>query len=241
MGSQNLRNISATKEDYYEIDGQIKHKINFVRDCLPPETPVILIGHSIGAYIIIHMMRHLADHHIQMGVLLFPTVERMAVSPKGAVATPMLKYFGWMTSVALCPIYYLIPTSIQRWIMRWYFGRKNIPECAIKATLKVVTPMAASNAVYMGKSEMAKVVTADHDIIRANLHRLMFYYGAEDSWCPVSYYEDMKKMHPTGDIKLDNSKMEHAFCLEASQEMAKILWPWLLERIPDLGHSATFQ
>ena len=225
----------AAKEDYYKIDGQIKHKINFVRDHLPPETPLILLGHSIGSYIILHMMTKFGPERIRMGALLFPTIERMATSPKGSVVTPMLKYCGWVASWSIYPVYYLLPTKLQHWLTRWYFGQKNVHECTIKATLKLIEPWAVSHAVSMGRSEMDSVVHADHDIIRANLHRLMFYYGTTDAWCPVSYYEDMRKAHPTGDIRLDTKKMEHAFCLESSVEMAKILWPWLAEKLPELN------
>lgn len=231
--------IAATKEDFYQIDGQVKHKINFVRDHIPPETPLILVGHSIGAYIILRMMTTFDKDRIPMSALLFPTVERMATSPKGSVVTPMLRYLGWIATWSIYPVYYLIPESIQQWLTKWYFGQKNVPKCAIKATMKLIDPWAVAHAINMGKSEMAKVVHADHDVIRANLHRLMFYYGTTDDWCPVSYYQDMMKMHPTGDIRLDTRKMDHAFCLESSVEMAKILWPWLTEKLPYLNDVET--
>ena len=86
----------------------MKHKVNFVRDHIPPETPLILVGHSIGAYIILHMMTKFGSERIWMAALLFPTIERMAISPKGSVLTPLLRYLGWMASWTVCdnnPIY----------------------------------------------------------------------------------------------------------------------------------------
>lgn len=47
----------AEKEDVFGLDGQIEHKLAFLRKHVPRETTLLLIGHSIGCYIILDMMK----------------------------------------------------------------------------------------------------------------------------------------------------------------------------------------
>ena len=67
-------------------------------------------------------------------------------------------------------------------------------------------------------------------MIEQNLNKLIFYYGATDQWAPVSYCEDMKKKFPDGEIYLCERK-EHAFLLESSEEVAKMVAPWIRDMI----------
>ncbi len=41
----------------FGLNGQIEHKLAFLRKCVPGETSLVLVGHSIGCYIILEMMK----------------------------------------------------------------------------------------------------------------------------------------------------------------------------------------
>ena len=43
--------------DIFGIDGQIVHKLAFLKKHVPKETRLVLLGHSIGCYIILDMMK----------------------------------------------------------------------------------------------------------------------------------------------------------------------------------------
>lgn len=43
--------------DIFGINGQIEHKLAFLRKHVPTETSLVLLGHSIGCYIILDMMK----------------------------------------------------------------------------------------------------------------------------------------------------------------------------------------
>lgn len=47
----------AADGDVFGLDGQIEHKLRFLRKHVPRETSLILVGHSIGCYIILEMMK----------------------------------------------------------------------------------------------------------------------------------------------------------------------------------------
>ncbi|ROL44996.1 Lipid droplet-associated hydrolase [Anabarilius grahami] len=78
------------KEDVFGLNGQIEHKLAFLRKHVPRGTNLLLIGHSIGCYIILEMMKRDPELKVVKAVMLFPTIERMACSPQGKVMTPVL-------------------------------------------------------------------------------------------------------------------------------------------------------
>lgn len=46
------------------LQGQIQHKLAFIRQFVPPDVRIILIGHSIGCYMILHMLEELPPHQV---------------------------------------------------------------------------------------------------------------------------------------------------------------------------------
>lgn len=63
--------------------------------------------------------------------------------------------------------------------------------------------------------------------------QLTFYYGKRDGWCPIKYYEDMKKDFPEGNIYLCEKGIPHAFVLGFNQEMATMVADWINNRLPE--------
>lgn len=47
--------------DGFGLRGQIEHKLSFIRKNVPKDVKLVLIGHSIGAYMIIEMMKRAQD------------------------------------------------------------------------------------------------------------------------------------------------------------------------------------
>lgn len=41
----------------FGLNGQVEHKLAFIRTHVPQGTNLILVGHSIGCYIILEMMK----------------------------------------------------------------------------------------------------------------------------------------------------------------------------------------
>ena len=216
---------------YYGMRDQIWHKLCFIRDYIPADTRLILIGHSIGSYFILHMMEELEPNRVLKAMLLFPTIERIALSSSGKSLTTFVKYFGWLAPLPMYPVFYLTPATIKEIVLRWYFKGKDIPDSVIETTQLISDPKSFRNFVSMGNEELQNVVHADYHIIEKNLSKLMIYYGARDHWCPVEYYEDMKAKYPNGDIRLCKGNYDHAFILEHSKPVAEICCQFIQEHI----------
>ncbi|XP_006835314.1 PREDICTED: UPF0554 protein C2orf43 homolog isoform X3 [Chrysochloris asiatica] len=218
---------SNTQEvkDVYGLHGQIEHKLAFLRTYVPKQMKLVLIGHSIGCYISLQMLKYAPELPVIRSLMLFPTIERMSVSPNGKIATPLLCWFRY----ALYAISYILlkplPESIKSFIIRSFGQARSIPdECMCMSPLD---PFCLANAAYLGGQEMVQVVERDNETIKKHLSKLIFYYGTIDRWCPKEYYDDIKKDFPEGDIQLCEKKIPHAFILSHSQAMAEMAADWL--------------
>ncbi|XP_070533901.1 lipid droplet-associated hydrolase-like [Ptychodera flava] len=219
-----------TDDSKYTLKGQVKHKVEFIDKYVPPEKKLILIGHSIGCYFILEILKRMPHLNVLKCIMLFPTIEGMWDSPKGTWMAPILVYLRW---AALLPVVLLsyLSAHVQWSLILWYFRGRNVAPCTYNATMNLFSPVCVSNQMYMAACEMKEVVLPDLETIRHHLPKLLFYYGATDHWCPVSYYEKMKRIFPHGDIRLCKRGFKHAFCLESSEEMADMVWSWIKDEV----------
>lgn len=221
-------NLAVEKASYSvcSLEGQIRHKLTFIRDYLPKDVKLILIGHSIGCYMILKLLDDLESHQVLRCFMLFPTIERMADSPKGQVATPLLKYLRWLGTLIIQGCSYLSP-HVQFRIILWYFRSMSVPDCIYNACMSIFDPFCASNVMYMANMEMKQVAKLDEELIQRYLPKLSFYYGSDDHWCPKSYYFEFMEKFPHADTRLCTDDHDHAFVLEGSQPMADIISSWI--------------
>eukprot|EP00064_Thunnus_orientalis_P008477 superscaffoldBa00001007_g8500 len=197
---------SATDMDVFGLNGQIEHKLAFLRKHVPRETNLVLILKA---------------------VMLFPTIERMAQTPQGKVMTPVLCH---MRYVAYLPLFLLslLPEGFKSSLIKLVFGGiRSLDYTVVQPTVGLLSGDCAANAMYMGGQEMRKVLERDNITIKKNLEKLIFYYGATDHWCPVQYYHEIKQDFPTGDFRLCENGFRHAFVLDAGREVAKMVVEWI--------------
>ncbi|XP_067879401.1 lipid droplet-associated hydrolase isoform X2 [Heterodontus francisci] len=195
-------------EDVFGLNGQVEHKLTFLMKNVPKDIKLVLIGHSIGCHMILEMMKREPNLKVLKAVLLFPTIERMAESPQESVKA-----------------------SLVRWALQ---GLQSLDEATVTASLNLFNVDCAANAMYLGSQEMVQVVQRDDSTIRRCLDKLIFYYGYNDRWCPIKYYEDMKRSFPEGTIHLCQKGIRHAFVLDANVEMAQMLIDWLCTDLANL-------
>ncbi|XP_060221595.1 lipid droplet-associated hydrolase isoform X1 [Meriones unguiculatus] len=165
-------------EDIYGLNGQIEHKIAFLRAHVPKDIKLILIGHSIGSYIALHIMKRAPELPIIHSFLLFPTIERMSESPRGRIATPLLCWFRYMLYATSYLLFKPCPE-----IIRSFLTQKALERVRFKGDIplkNLFQPFCIANAVYLGSQEMVQVVKRDDEIIKEHLPKLTFYYGKTD-------------------------------------------------------------
>ncbi|XP_077990763.1 lipid droplet-associated hydrolase-like [Glandiceps talaboti] len=219
-------NFSSGNDEKYNLEGNIQHKVEFIKKYVPPKTKLVLIGHSIGCYFILEILKRMPQINVLKCILLYPTIEGMWESPKGLWMGTTVVYLRWLVLLPVILASYLSP-HVQWSLIQWYFKGRKVASCTYNAAMNLFNPFCVSNQTYMAACEMREVVSPDLETIRNHLHKLLFYYGASDHWCPVSYHHKMKLNFPHGDIRLCEKGFDHAFCLESSVEVAEMVWSWL--------------
>ncbi|KAM4540763.1 lipid droplet-associated hydrolase isoform 1-T2 [Fundulus diaphanus] len=218
---------AAVKRDAFGLNAQIQHKLIFLQQHVPQGTSLVLVGHSIGCYMILEMMKREPGLKVLKAVMLFPTIERMAQSPQGKLMTPLLCQLRYLAYLPLF-LLSLLPDSLAALLIRLLFSSiPSLDPCVVPPSVQLLSGDCAVNSMYLGGQEMRMVLERDDITIRRNLDRLIFYYGATDHWCPVSYFQDMRRDFPHGDIRLCDKGLRHAFVLDAGREVAQMVAEWI--------------
>ncbi|KAM3967803.1 lipid droplet associated hydrolase sturkopf [Aphomia sociella] len=106
--------ISKT-DDLYNLNGQVAHKLDFINNHIDKKSKLHLIGHSIGAWLIIDLLEKdpsLTDRVASVN-LLFPTIQKLAESPNGKRVIKYVKNFDTLLVFLMKLISYL-PNFLKR-------------------------------------------------------------------------------------------------------------------------------
>ncbi|CAF1634311.1 unnamed protein product, partial [Didymodactylos carnosus] len=113
---------SNSKQRYwYNLQDQINHKLSYIENNIGLKTRLILIGHSIGSYMILNMLEKF--HNIEHSFLLFPTIERMSQSPSGQRLTNLFPYLRFFIPFLIYLFNFLLPNFIKLKILKYYFNQ----------------------------------------------------------------------------------------------------------------------
>ncbi|EME43255.1 hypothetical protein DOTSEDRAFT_80719 [Dothistroma septosporum NZE10] len=196
------------------IDG-VKNKLvieagRIQKDSGTPEpVQVVLMGHSVGAYMLLEIMAWWRNHRktseqdkdflrITGGVCLFPTIVDIAKSPRGKVMSYLLAlpFLPVLAQLAAC-LLSLIPLGIWNWARTLTPGPDPLPHdtAVTEAVIKINRGLSARQAAFMAHDEMLSIkedkwhpahiwadqseAAAEDDLKPA---RLFFYWGGDDYW-----------------------------------------------------------
>ncbi|MED6265925.1 hypothetical protein CHARACLAT_030433 [Characodon lateralis] len=218
---------AAAKWDVFGLNGQIQHKLAFLQKHVPKDTSLVLLGHSIGCYMILEMMKRDPELKVLKAIMLFPTIERMSQTPQGKVMTPLLCQLRYLAYLPLF-LLSLLPDNLTALLIRLIFSSiPSLDPCVVRPSVELLSGDCAVNSMYLGGQEMRKVLERDNTTIQKNLDRLIFYYGATDHWCPVSFFQEIRRDFPQGDFRLCGKGLRHAFVLDSGWEVAQMVAEWI--------------
>ncbi|KAI9841491.1 MAG: hypothetical protein M1837_000652 [Sclerophora amabilis] len=198
-----LETIVATSERENGPDG------GMVGNSTPKQTNVILVGHSVGAYILMEVLRRHREAaaargenqamRIAGGILLFPTITHIAKSPSGIWLTRLLRVpsFPLIAGTLVRVLVYLIPPFVFYLFVRVIL--RFPPHAALTTAKFIKSPLGVQQALHLAKDEMEQITEDkwDEDIwggpddeARRNSNsgtvegaaRLSLYFGENDHW-----------------------------------------------------------
>lgn len=201
--------------------------MDFFEKYVPKDARVHLIGHSVGAYTVLQLLKHqeISDRVVS-NYLLFPTIEYIADTPNGKFLTGIVRRLTTII-VFLSLIFMLLPTFLQTFLVYIYMKIEGIPKMHFKTIVYFVNPNILEKVFAMAFDEMEVVKERDDDTIRANIKKIKIYYGANDGWVPVEYYERIKNDLPEVDAELCKRGFNHTFVFNTSREVANMVAGWI--------------
>jgi len=201
----------------FMLEGQIEHKRQLI-ELLAPNAEITLIGHSIGAYMALHLIDSLKNCSKVVGIT--PTIERMEQSPEGK---RMTFHFSNLTPLytAIFFIISLFPRSIRDLIVKL---RGSYVPCVHKCIRdEFLTSNAIWTAFFMAESEMAQVVERPDALLSRHSDKISLYYARDDRWTPREYFESLQKSHPSVKCHLLPAQIPHAFVEQHSAETVQFV------------------
>ena len=218
----------ASARDWFSLEDQISHKLAFLQERAREKRTLYLVGHSIGCYIILKMLKQLAPSRVGKIFFLFPTIEKMAATPNGVSLRPL---FTTYRSTFTGTVWLLgsIPEFIKFRVLRQWFS-SSPPEHVDYMCRAVMNIDSCSiyNILSMAEQEVKEVDDLPVDTIGEVIDKTVFYYGVGDKWNCEKMYEEMAERFPGKDINVCKCGYSHSFVIDSSLPMAD----YVFNRLP---------
>lgn len=216
------------------------HRSPSSKDTAKPYDFVILIGHSIGAYVVVETFHRQAQRPkagltLRHGFLLFPTISHIARSPSGLRVTALQRrrYLAGVEDNLhriAGALLFLLPQSALRWLWRNYLGFSEGAAATLGAWLK--SRDGVWQAIHLGRLEL-RHVGADRweetfwdaadaaDGQAAVAPKFFFFYGKHDHWVDNDLRDEfIARQKARGDpqgrpvLEVDEGDIPHAFSVQ---------------------------
>lgn len=221
----------ATPEDALTLQDQVEATcatLDHIREAFPEPVPIILMGHSIGSWICMQVMRSRSDT-VHTMFALFPTVSNIKNTPNGTRLSVRLPFVGsagmlihcqWLFNPPLpslvsslcsliapaCP--FLLP--ILFW--HWPSHQRKIIQMLIQS------PSSVFAALTMAHDEMQAVKALDAELLDKLKGRIKWLYGLVDKWVGIHGDEVVRLLGREVAAKnILYTDLPHAFCIRESQ------------------------
>ena len=211
-------NVAAT--GLYSLEQQIEHKLAIL-DRLPAGTPVVLLGHSIGAYMCLEIARRRPQMRIERVFALFPTVRSLNDGLSPVVRWMMLPQVRYLSSLAVG----LLPRAFFGLLMgvRHYLGFDSKYDADARRLImnEMLTEGVMHNILYLVYTEAKYVRELDREQIAASRDKTTYIYGLTDQYTPHAFVDEMRTLVPPAQVLWADEGVNHAFCLEHSLQVAR--------------------
>ncbi|KAH9023369.1 hypothetical protein EDB85DRAFT_1991162 [Lactarius pseudohatsudake] len=198
------------------LPAQIQAHVEFLDELLAaygPETSVLFVGHSIGAWFIQEMMKARATDlrsRKRVGAfMLTPTLSEIGGSPNGKTLSPFFRP-PWPRALAYLS---LLVQYTPQWALRLV-----LPPAAIYASL------------IMADDEVKTLLDPDVGFLHEFSGKIWFYYAERDGWVGGQREVILRALRGTpAEVQVvhGRSDIPHGFCLNHSTEVASQCLKWM--------------
>ncbi|KAL6337285.1 hypothetical protein AAG906_036599 [Vitis piasezkii] len=230
-----IGHVSHTKKNWehgrlFSLQDQIDHKIDFIQHELKNiDAPILLVGHSIGAYISMEMFRRSPDKVIYY-VGLYPFLALNSESRKqttiGKISASPILCAALSSIVAFLG---LLPRWASGFIVSNSLG-KSWSSTAVEALCShLLKYHTIRNVLYMAMTEFTRLSEPlDWVFMREKRSQIAFLFGVDDHWGPLQMLEEISKHAPDVALSIEREGHSHAFCCTEAGSL------WVAQHVANL-------
>ncbi|XP_006481556.1 uncharacterized protein LOC102615335 isoform X1 [Citrus sinensis] len=207
-----IGSAAQTKKNYdhgrlFSLDEQVEHKVAF---CLPYQpdglhqtgiteyrssystgVTIYTVGHSIGAYVALEMLKRSSEKVIYyIGLYPFLALIRPSVTQSiiGKVAASNIASTALSYIIASLGI---LPSKALRFLVSNSLGRSWSATAVEAACTHLSQYHVMRNVLFMTMTEFKQLTkTPDWAFMRENQSKIAFLFGVDDHWGPQELYEE---------------------------------------------------
>ncbi len=242
----------ADRGRIYTLNEQIAHKRSYLIDRLrnvSADTRVVLIGHSVGAYIALQISSDpVIAPRVHRVIGLCPTVHSIGASPNGQRMAGLFAY-GRQALGAAASVLSLLPESLVRAVASFHLNVSGtdpavstVPSLIGYSVAVNATSMARDECKQMGPPHQLDSIFHCHDqysLSSGGESKIVLFYAVVDDWAPRDNYLAMNERFGRGGsfwsdpnnttnsggasttIELsDDASITHAFCLNRAETVS---------------------
>ncbi|KAG7087459.1 hypothetical protein E1B28_013425 [Marasmius oreades] len=190
-----------------------------------PALPVIIISHSVGAYITLQVLKA-RESEVRLALLICPTISNIAHTPNGKRLSWLFRPPLPLLITALSPIIRLLPGAF----ISTLFSEWPPAQMAVLSTF-LNSPYSIFAALSMAHDEMKNIQALDTELLRRHQHDIRIFFTSVDHW--VGEQEDVirqffEEFEP-GSVKITRGidGIPHAFCINHGEEVATQCAQWI--------------
>ncbi|XP_078169600.1 alpha/beta-Hydrolases superfamily protein isoform X2 [Carex rostrata] len=206
----------------FSLQEQIDHKVDFIeQEMRTSEIPIVLIGHSIGAYIGLEIFKRV-QQKVKVYVGLYPFLTLNKNSSTQSTIGMVARYSILSRAVSLLvSLIGSLPTHILERIVKRLLG-PSWSFTAIDATCThLLRYHTMRNVLYMAMTEFRELSEEpDWLFMRQKKDQIAFLFGDDDHWGPLTHFEEISRRIPGIDLSVEREGWTHSF----SCTMAGSVW-----------------
>uniref|UniRef100_A0A0E0N7U8 Lipid droplet-associated hydrolase n=1 Tax=Oryza rufipogon TaxID=4529 RepID=A0A0E0N7U8_ORYRU len=198
----------------FSLHEQIDHKVDFIeQEFQHSEQSLVLVGHSIGAYICLEIFKRL-QKKVKLCVGLYPFLtlnkKSMKQSAIGYIARSSLLSKGVSSFVSFIGS---LQASVTRGIVRRLLG-PSWSVTAVEATCgHLLWYHTMRNVLFMAMTEFTKLSEEpDWNFISAKQDQIAFLFDVDDHWGPLAHLEEISKRAPGVALSVETEGHTHGYC-----------------------------
>ncbi|WFD33585.1 hypothetical protein MCUN1_000398 [Malassezia cuniculi] len=233
----------GTRRCFFTVSDQIDavlHAVDRLESLHEGRVPILLIGHSFGAYAAQRVFAT-QSHRIESVHYLFPALANIAQQPRAKRIQLLINPYGAVLLSWVAAFFALLPYFVVLSFVMLVTGMRG--NAATITTNMIRSPNTVFNVLSMARDEMNVIRDFGPDTLRATAGaparnqtvRAFWAPGNADSWAPTKARAYAEEQLHLEQVALSNEllklpfrsstlcrDMNHAFVLHRSKEMAEI-------------------